>query len=63
MLTVASVGGEKINATVWVDVKTHVPLKRLLTAKVGDQELKVTKTYSKVVVDGKLDAKTFELPK
>jgi hypothetical protein len=63
MLTVASVGGVKINSTVWVDAKTHVPLKRLLTAKVGDQELKVTETYSKVVVDGKIDPKTFELPK
>ena len=59
----ASIGGEKINETVWVDAKTHLPLKRLLTAKVGDQELKVTETYSKVVVDEKIDAQTFELPK
>jgi outer membrane lipoprotein-sorting protein len=62
-LTAASVGGEKINATVWVDVKTHVPLKRMLTAKIGDKQLTVTETYSKVEVDGKIDAKTFELPK
>jgi outer membrane lipoprotein-sorting protein len=64
VLTAASVGsGEKINATVWVDVKTHVPLKRLLTAKIGDKQLTVTETYSKVEVDGKIDEKTFELPK
>jgi len=63
VLTAASAGGEKLNTTVWVDAKTHVPLKRLLTAKVGDKQLTVTETYSKVEVDGKLDAKTFELPK
>jgi len=64
LLAAASVGsGEKINATVWVDVKTHVPLKRLLTAKVGDKQITVTETYSNVELDGKIDAKTFELPK
>ena len=63
VLTAASAGGEKINAAVWVDVKTHVPLKRSLTAKIGDKQLTVTETYSKVAVDGKLDDKTFELPK
>jgi outer membrane lipoprotein-sorting protein len=66
LITAASVGnGEKIKATVWIDLKTHVPLKRLLTTKVGDgdKELKVTEIYSKVVVDGKIDVKTFELPK
>jgi outer membrane lipoprotein-sorting protein len=63
VLTAASAGGEKLSTTVWVDAKTHVPLKRSLTAKVGDKQLTVTETYSKVEVDGKLDAKTFELPK
>jgi outer membrane lipoprotein-sorting protein len=64
VLTATSVGSlEKINSTVWVDVKTHVPLKRLLTTKVGDKDFTITETYSKVVVDGKIDAKTFELPK
>jgi outer membrane lipoprotein-sorting protein len=63
LLAVASGGGEEINTTVWVDAKTHVPLKRVLSAKVGGQALTVTETYSKVVVDGKIDAKTFELPK
>jgi outer membrane lipoprotein-sorting protein len=61
-LTVASAGGEKINTTVWVGVRTHVPLQRLLIAKIGGQEMTVKETYSHVVVDRKIDAKTFELP-
>jgi hypothetical protein len=35
----------------------------LLTAKIGDQALSVTETYSKVERDEKIDSKTFELPK
>ena len=63
LLTVASAGELKLNTTVWVDAKTRVPLKRLLTAKIGDQALSVTETYSKVEMDEKIDPRTFELPK
>jgi outer membrane lipoprotein-sorting protein len=62
VLTVAGADGLKLNTTVWVDATTHVPLKRLLTAKVDDRDLSVTETYANVVVDGKVDAKAFELP-
>lgn len=63
VLTVTSAGGLKLSTTVWVDAQTHVPLKRLLTARLDGQDLSVTETYADVVVDGKVDAKTFELPK
>jgi outer membrane lipoprotein-sorting protein len=63
VLTMTSADGLKLKATLWVDTKTHVPLKRLLTARVDGQDLSVTETYADVVVGGKVDAKTFELPK
>src|SRR5208282_3039879 len=64
-LTVGVLGQEKIpfNTTVWVGTGTHLPLKRVLTARPGGQEMTLTETYSNVAVDGKIDPKMFELPK
>ena len=50
-------------ATVWVDVQTHLPLKRSLTASKGDQTVRITEVYADMARDGKLDDKLFELPR
>ena len=55
---------EPISATVWVDVKTNLPVQRVVALKVGkDDDHTVTETYIRAVADGKLDEGEFELPK
>ena len=52
------------DATVWMDVQTHLPLKRVLTIRLKVEKARpITETYLAVSVDGKIDEKTFELPK
>jgi outer membrane lipoprotein-sorting protein len=46
----------KYDVTVWIDTKTQLPLKRVFNGT-------MTETYTKLEVDGKIDAKQFELPK
>jgi outer membrane lipoprotein-sorting protein len=50
-------------ATVWIDTKTNLPVKRVITMKPRDTVITITETYTKSVVDGKIDEKEFELPK
>jgi outer membrane lipoprotein-sorting protein len=53
---------EKVVVTVWIDPKTQLPLKRKVI--VGNQEADYfTEVYTEFVIDPKLDAKVFELPK
>jgi outer membrane lipoprotein-sorting protein len=52
---------EPARCTVWVDTKTGLPVKRTLVGTEGNE--KFTVTYTKFAVDGKIDPKTFELPK
>jgi hypothetical protein len=54
---------EPIPVTVWVDVKMNLPVKRVVAWKEGKDTITITETYTKAVVDGKLDDKEFELPK
>jgi outer membrane lipoprotein-sorting protein len=54
---------EPLTATVWIDTKTNLPLKREITAKKGDEKLTVTETYSALKIDPKIDPKKFEFPK
>jgi outer membrane lipoprotein-sorting protein len=64
--TLSLVAGEKkipLACTVWLDTKSRLPVKRVLTGMEGGDNLTVTETYSKVTVDGKVGEKTFELPK
>ena len=49
--------------TVWLDTATGLPLKRKLFSQVGKEKLTVVETYSKLTLDGKVDAGTFDLPK
>jgi outer membrane lipoprotein-sorting protein len=50
-------------ASVWVDVKTSLPLKRVLTASKGGNTIRITEVYADVTRDAKLDDKLFDLPK
>jgi outer membrane lipoprotein-sorting protein len=48
---------------VWIDTKTHLPLKRVVAEGEGDEKVTFTETYTKLTIDGKIDPKQFELPK
>jgi outer membrane lipoprotein-sorting protein len=54
---------EKVDASVWIDTKTQLPLKRVFTATMDGKKFTITETYTKMDVDGKIDPKQFELPK
>lgn len=55
--------GTTAKMSVWIDTKTHLPLKRVLTAEQAGQMFRITETYSTFAIDPKLDAKLFEIPK
>src|SRR5207247_2149211 len=50
--------------SLWIDTKTHLPLKRLIVGeKTGkNDDIRITETYSVFTVDSKLDGKLFEIP-
>lgn len=52
-----------ISATVWLDIKTSLPVKRVIAISEGKDTITITETYSKATIDGKLDEKELELPK
>jgi outer membrane lipoprotein-sorting protein len=52
-----------LSISVWVDTKTKLPLKRVVTVMKGDEKGTITETYSKLKIDEKIDPKKFELPK
>jgi RNA polymerase sigma factor (sigma-70 family) len=54
---------EPLGMTVWIDIKTHLPLRRVITLKVGTETFTVTETYTNAALDDQIDAKEFELPK
>ena len=45
----------------WLDTKTNLPLKRVIT--LSKDKSTITETYSKMKIDEKIDRKRFELPK
>jgi outer membrane lipoprotein-sorting protein len=56
----------KVEVSVWIDTKTLLPLKRIITIMMDDMDDKkatYTETYTRQEVDGKIDPKQFELPK
>ena len=55
--------GPVFRATVWVDVKTHLPLKRVLTSSKDGLTIRITEVYPNITLDKKLDGKLFVLPK
>ena len=62
-LTLKMPKDQKLDATVWIDTKTQLPLKRVLTSTMDGEKKTLTETYTKLEVDGKIDPKQFELPK
>jgi hypothetical protein len=48
--------------TMWLDMDTNLPVKFFLTAGKTDI-MEITETYGQFTIDGKVDAKLFELPK
>lgn len=56
-------GKDQVDITVWVDAKTHLPVKRLVRLKRDTENLTVTETYTKAALDEKIDGKEFTLPK
>jgi outer membrane lipoprotein-sorting protein len=52
-----------IKATVWIDAQTQLPLKRALIAEFRKVSRRITETYNEFILDPKLDAKLFEIPK
>ena len=47
----------------WIDVKTQLPLKRVMVRVVKGKEFRSTETYSAFTLDSKLDRKLFEISK
>ena len=54
---------EALAVKLWLDVSTGLPLKRSVTGKFHDKEIDIVETYSKFVIDEKIDEKRFEIPK
>ncbi len=54
---------EPLAVSVWLDTKTNLPLKRVMTATMGTEKFTFTETCPKLILDPKIDAKKFELPK
>jgi outer membrane lipoprotein-sorting protein len=46
--------------SVWIDAKRLLPLKRVITTSQGREEAVATETFKEILLDEKLDAKTFD---
>ena len=53
----------KLNATLWIDAQTGLPLKRVLSPQAGAVKEPITETYTDWKLNKKVEAKQFELPK
>ncbi len=53
---------ENVLVTVWIDTKTNLPLRRVVSDE-NRTNVRVTEYYTDFKTDEKLDAKQFELPK
>lgn len=49
------------SVTIWLDPETRLPMKRVILQKVLG--IKITENYEKLSLDGKVDARKFDLPK
>ncbi len=52
-----------MSVALWLDVKTGLPVKRIVTAGVAGERMTVTETYGKFTLDEKVDVKKFDLPR
>jgi outer membrane lipoprotein-sorting protein len=51
------------SAKVWIDTLTNLPVKLNLRSEASGVGLEINETYTDFTIDGKVDAKLFELPK
>jgi outer membrane lipoprotein-sorting protein len=49
--------------TVWIDVETNLPLKRIFAGTVENMKFTFTETYNMFTLDPKIDPKLFVIPK
>lgn len=54
---------DPFSVVIWLDLKTGLPVKRLVTSRTGGQETTMVETYGKLKLDEKVDVKKFDLPK
>lgn len=52
---------DPLSVALWLDVKTGLPVKRIVTDGVAGERMTVTETYGKFTLDEKVDVKTFDL--
>lgn len=62
-LVIAEEPKGEYGATVWIDLETHLPLRRVLQKKEGARTVTITETFETLTLDGKIDASRFSLPK
>ncbi len=55
--------GTSAKMSVWIDTKTHQPLKRVVAVDQDGQMLRITESYTTFAIDPKLEPKLFEIPK
>jgi outer membrane lipoprotein-sorting protein len=53
--------GKTTKMSLWIDVQTQLPLKRVLTAESLGQTIRYTENYTSYHLDAKLDLKLFEI--
>jgi hypothetical protein len=46
---------------VWIETKTNLPLKRVLSSQINGERASFTEIYSAMNLDGNVDPKKFEL--
>jgi WD40 repeat protein len=54
---------DPLSVALWLDVRTGLPVKRIVTEGVAGEKMRVTETYGKLALDEKVDARRFDLPK
>jgi outer membrane lipoprotein-sorting protein len=53
----------EVPVTLWIDLETHLPLKREIRGLHGQQSMTLVETYGELKLDPKLDPAKFEVPK
>jgi outer membrane lipoprotein-sorting protein len=56
-------GADAARVRVWIDPRTHLPVRRTMTFPIADRADTYTATHTSFEIDPKLDDKLFELPK
>jgi uncharacterized protein (TIGR03067 family) len=54
---------DPLSVALWLDVKTGLPVKRIVTEAVAGEKMRVTEIYGKLKLGEKVDARKFDLPK